>query len=258
MAITLRDATQNFGAIDTFITFDELRSIHQKVCVNNPNFQPLNEIIYSKTIYRLTPKFHADNPNAINIISKGHANDFATSLIETFTDLFFDSKPNDGNDYIQVHGRLNGERVCKYFRRDWVNNPAPFDKFKVLVPLANGSGAIGDVIPTQLIGEPFIAIPLAVNTATYITIGAFDTRAEAEACMLYIKTKFCRVMLGVLKVTQDNPPATWSKVPLQDFTSASDIDWSAGIAAVDAQLYRKYGLSAAEIAFIESNVRAMG
>ncbi len=75
--------------------------------------------------------------------------------------------------------------------------------------------------------------------------------------MVYIKSKFARALLGVLKVTQHNPPATWSKVPLQDFTSASDINWSAGIAAVDAQLYAKYGLTAAEIDFIESNVRAM-
>lgn len=61
-------------------------------------------------------------------------------------------------------------------------------------------------------------------------------------------------MLGILKVTQDNPPATWAKVPLQDFTSASDIDWSGDI---DAQLYDKYNLSDAEINFIEKHVKEM-
>ena len=61
-------------------------------------------------------------------------------------------------------------------------------------------------------------------------------------------------MLGILKVTQHNPPATWAKVPLQDFTSASDIDWSGD---VDAQLYKKYNLDAAEVKFIEEKVRAM-
>ncbi|MBE8952966.1 MAG: Eco57I restriction-modification methylase domain-containing protein [Quinella sp. 1Q7] len=247
VAITYRDANENFGAIDTFTAFDELNTILHKVVVTNPNFQPFSEIVYSKTIYRLTPKFHADNPNAINIISDGHANDFATSLIETFTDLFFDDKPDDGHEYIQVYGRLNGERVCKYFRRDWVNNPPPLTKFKVIVPESNGSGALGEVVSTPLVG----------STETFISVGAFDTLAEAQACMLYIKSKFARALLGVLKVTQHNPPATWSKVPLQDFTSASDINWSAGIAAVDAQLYAKYGLTAAEIDFIESNVRAM-
>ena len=64
-------------------------------------------------------------------------------------------------------------------------------------------------------------------------------------------------MLGILKVTQHNPPATWAKVPLQDFTSSSDIDWSKSIAEIDAQLYAKYGLSEEEIKFIEKHVQAM-
>ncbi len=88
-------------------------------------------------------------------------------------------------------------------------------------------------------------------------IGAFDTRTEADACLKYIKSKFARALLGVLKVTQDNPPSTWAKVPLQNFTATSDIDWTVPIAELDAQLYRKYGLTDAEIEFIESHVRAM-
>ena len=255
VAITLRDTNQPLEPIKVFIPFDELKTIHQKVVVDNPSFRPLSEIIYSKTIYRLTRKFHEDNLNAINLISKGHANDFATSLIETFPDLFFDEKPDDGHEYIQAHGRLAGERVCKYFRRDWVTSPEPFDKFKVLVPLANGSGAIGNVVPTPLIGEPFVTMPLVVNTATYITVGAFDTRVEADSCLAYVKSKFARAMLGILKVTPVNPSATWAFVPMQDFNPAtSDIDWAGN---VDEQLYRKYNLSAAEIKFIEDKVRAM-
>ncbi len=42
--------------------------------------------------------------------------------------------------------------------------------------------------------------------------------------MKYIKSKFARVMLGVLKVTQYNDLETWKHVSLQDFTDASDID----------------------------------
>ena len=37
----------------------------------------------------------------------------------------------------------------------------------------------------------------------------------------------------------------------------SDIDWSQSVAEIDKQLYAKYGLSEAEIAFIESKVREM-
>ena len=63
--------------------------------------------------------------------------------------------------------------------------------------------------------------------------------------------------MGVLKITQDNPPSTWRKVPLQDFTPNSDIDWSQSIENIDQQLYKKYNLSQDEIDFIESKVRAM-
>ena len=65
-------------------------------------------------------------------------------------------------------------------------------------------------------------------------------------------------MLGVLKVTQGNKTKhVWSKVPLQDFTPNSDINWSKSIAEIDKQLYKKYGLDEEEINFIESNVREM-
>lgn len=64
-------------------------------------------------------------------------------------------------------------------------------------------------------------------------------------------------MLGILKVTQDNNKGVWQYVPLQDFTSASDIDWSKSIHEIDLQLYRKYGLDEKEIEFIESHVKEM-
>ena len=75
--------------------------------------------------------------------------------------------------------------------------------------------------------------------------------------MKYIKTKFARVMLGTLKVTQDNPRETWQNIPMQDFTSSSDIDWSKPIPQIDQQLYAKYNLTPEEIQFIETNVKAM-
>jgi len=64
-------------------------------------------------------------------------------------------------------------------------------------------------------------------------------------------------MLGVLKVTQNNPRDVWRYIPLQDFTSDSDIDWSKSIAEIDQQLYKKYGLTPDEINFIENHVKEM-
>lgn len=64
-------------------------------------------------------------------------------------------------------------------------------------------------------------------------------------------------MLDILKITHHCPGPTWRLVPLQDFTDDSDIDWSQSIHSIDQQLYKKYGLSEDEIAFIEKNVKEM-
>jgi len=88
-------------------------------------------------------------------------------------------------------------------------------------------------------------------------IGAFETRGEADNALKYVKSKFCRTLLAVLKTTQHNPPVTWRMIPLQDFTAASDIDWSKPIPDIDRRLYAKYGLDEGEIEFIESHVKEM-
>ena len=132
-------------------------------------------------------------------------------------------------------------------RKDFQDPPDSFYTFKVFIPKANGSGALGEVLSTPLIGA----------TETFLSIGAFATEREAANCLKYVKGKFARAMLGVLKVTQDLSADKWKCVPLQDFSSSSDIDWSQSIAEIDQQLYAKYGLSAEEIAFIESHVKEM-
>ena len=58
-------------------------------------------------------------------------------------------------------------------------------------------------------------------------------------------------------MTQDTAPDKWKKVPMQDFNSDSDIDWTKSITEIDQQLYKKYGLDQNEINFIESKVKAM-
>lgn len=94
-------------------------------------------------------------------------------------------------------------------------------------------------------------------TRTFIGIGAFSTFFEAQSALKYVKGKFSRAMLGVMKVTQDNNPEKWKYVPLQDFTPTSDIDWSKPIPEIDQQLYAKYGLDEKEIEFIETHVKEM-
>ena len=86
---------------------------------------------------------------------------------------------------------------------------------------------------------------------------SFDKIKEAESCLKYIKTKFVRSMLGVLKVTQDNNKDVWKYVPLQDFSKNSKIDWTKSISEIDQQLYAKYKLTKDEIDFIEKMIKPM-
>ena len=102
-----------------------------------------------------------------------------------------------------------------------------------------------------------IGTPLIGYTQTFISFGSFETVDVANNCMKYIKSKFARTLLGILKVTQNNSKDTWRLVPLQDFTSASDIDWSQSIDDIDEQLYSKYNLTDEEIEFIERNIQPM-
>lgn len=88
-------------------------------------------------------------------------------------------------------------------------------------------------------------------------MGLFFYKALHLECKFAVKTKFARAMLGILKITQDNPRDKWAYVPLQDFTSHSDIDWSKSIPEIDQQLYKKYNLSPEEIDFIETHVKEM-
>ncbi|TXM18594.1 restriction endonuclease, partial [Streptococcus pneumoniae] len=144
-------------------------------------------------------------------------------------------------------GRLNNEREIKFAPKKYIKGPANLDKYKVILPKANGSGAIGEVLSTPLVG----------HTQTFISIGEFKTLDEANSLFKYIKSKFARALLGVLKITQDNKKGTWKYVPLQDFTVNSDIDWTQSVADIDRELYQKYDLSPEEIAFIENHVREM-
>ena len=64
-------------------------------------------------------------------------------------------------------------------------------------------------------------------------------------------------MLGALKVTQDNNKDVWKYVPLQNFTSESDIDWTKSNKEIDRQLCAKYKLTIEEIEFIETMIKPM-
>ena len=94
-------------------------------------------------------------------------------------------------------------------------------------------------------------------TDSYLVIGPFNQKRECINSESYFRTKFLRFLLLQALVSMNISRGNFRFVPLQDFTSSSDIDWSVSIAEIDAQLYRKYGLSDEEIAFIEKMIKPM-
>ena len=250
VAVMYRDSKQNFGKIGTFTAYPELMRIANKV-VSMSESGAFANLIYSPESYRLSDKLHTDFPWVVERLSKGHPYDITTNIFDKLPDIFRKERLTN-EDEVRFYGRYKNERCYRWVKRDYIEYHPNLDKYKVIVPKSNGSGAIGEVLSTPIIGEPLIGV-----TQTFLTIGAFDTQAEAEACLKYIKTKFARTMLGILKATQDNKKETWRLVPLQDFTADSDIDWRMSVADIDRQLYRKYGLEEKEITFIEEKVRAM-
>ena len=250
VAVTYWDKNKTFEKIGTFVAYDELRTILKKVLESN--FKTFADLVYTRTLYRFTDVLYKENPWAESRPSKGHLYDMSSNALDMFPELFFDETPNDGKEYARIYGLANKKRSYKWIKKSYVKIPDNFDFYKVLVPAANGSGAIGEVLSTPVIGQPVIG-----HTETFLSVGKFNTQEEAENCMKYIKTKFARAMLGTLKITQHNIQETWLNVPLQDFTANSDIDWSKSVSEIDKQLYKKYGLSAEEISFIESKVREM-
>lgn len=243
VAITYTDKAQEFGEIGTFTAFPELSNIFHKV-VSYSGFAPIISIIYLQNKFDLE-KLYADFPEYSRIIgSQGREKRLTTSIFTQLPLFSYDKK--DDMD-IRVIGLINNNRESKFMPRKYLEKHENLEKYKVILPKANGTGAIGEVLSTPLIGY----------TQSFISFGSFEDISEAENCMKYIKTKFARALLGTLKITQDNNKETWANVPLQDFTVDSDIDWSQSIEDIDRQLYRKYGLSQEEIEFIESKVRAM-
>lgn len=261
VAITYRDAGKEFGAIQVFTKYDELNSVLHKV-TKHGGFEGMDRMVVTRTAYRLTDKMHSDHPEAryqenehgenIGCLSKGHDYDMSTNIFDRLPQIFFDKKPNDAFNYIRILGRENNQRVYKYVRSEYVNETKNLHKYKLYLPSGNGNGQFGEILTSPVVGEPAVAA-----TETFISVGAFDTEFEANSLLNYVKSKFVRALLGVLKTTQHLTPAVWQYIPLQDFTRASDIDWSKSVCEIDRQLYRKYGLDEQEVQFIESHVKEM-
>ena len=129
-------------------------------------------------------------------------------------------------------------------RRTITKNIALIDKWKVLVPKAGSDG--GQKIPDSVLGKPWLSPPPSVATQTFLAF-CIATEAEARSLESYYRTKFFRYLVSLRKITQDALRPMYSWVPVQ----AWNRKWT------DTALYKKYGLTAREIDYIEAVIRPM-
>lgn len=249
IAITYRDEKKVFDAIGMFIPHEELRSIFKKTS-EYPGFESLSSVMENQTRFDLDAMY-ADYPGMRKVIgSNGKDKRFRNNIFDKVA--LFTDKPTK-KPHIAVLGVVNNKRTIKYFPIKYVDQEnSNLNCWKVIVARVNGAGAVGELLST-----PVILGPNEGYTQTFIGIGRFENKKEAENALKYIKTKFARTLLGILKITQDNSIEVWQPIPLQDFSGQSDIDWATSIKQIDQQLYKKYGLDQAEIEFVESHAKEM-
>lgn len=186
IAITYRDASKNFGAIEVFSPYDELRSIQEKI---QPflKYGGITEIIISQNHFDLET-LYKDYPECADIISSGgRERRIVSSAFEKLP--VFKIEKEEEND-IKILGIINAKRQYRWISSKYVEENDNLKKWKVFVPSANGaSGTIGEQ-PARIISKPVLGEPYEGITQTFISIGAFESEFEAQAALKYVKMEF--------------------------------------------------------------------
>lgn len=234
-----------------FIPEPLLKTIYQKVaCKTRESF---SSIVSPRVSYHLTEYALSEHPEIKRIMAKHTEHIVGSNSFNKLDNIiYFETKPNDTYEYARLLGLLNGKRTYRWIPQAYLRAPESFAQWKIFIGKADTTGNFGKILAAPVIGEPFMGA-----TDTFLTIGGFTTREEAEACCKYVKTRFCRVLLNILKRSQDATRGKWKCVPLQDFTDHSFIDWSEPVQQIDQQLYTYYGLTEDEQQWIEKVVTAM-
>jgi len=153
---------------------------------------------------------------------------------------FFHGKPDKNG--LKKPVKLFGSQKVSYLERDDIPANAEWiDEWKVLMTAVQGTSA---AVETKFLSKPIIAEPGTACTETYLVAGHFQTELEASNFARYLRTRFVRFLVSLRKSTQHATRDVYAFVPYVTLNKA----WS------DAKLYKRYGLTVDEVAFIESQV----
>lgn len=234
------------------INFTEYYDEENVITSKRPLFEEGLDIILSSGFsHNIISKIKNKDFESITKITKGR-NAFGV-LGKNANEI---SSPSRKKGYYKL--RCKHEEI-RYIDNDLITkNKDLADRWKVFMSKSNGAaGLLTDNKEVSILGKPYIGKPKSACTDSLIPIGNFNTKFEAEALASYIKTKFLRYLVGILKTSQNILQNVYQFVPIQNFTPESDIDWTESIEEIDKKLYKKYRLNKKEIDFIEKNIKSM-
>ena len=216
-------AKRRLNENEIFVRYNRAVSVIRKIM--SKNFESITNIVYAR------------NPFDLDSSVRGDSNPKKTDDLKVYT--------SKGEGYLRNNSvQSNTDLIGKY----------KLAMGKVL------SGHIGETDASGQVKVIATLMPLAPNEVTtdsYLIIGSFKTKKEATNILSYFKTKLLRFLLLQSLVSMNISRGNFRFVPLQDFTSKSDIDWSKSVAEIDGQLYKKYKLTNDEIAFVEGMIKPM-
>ena len=199
---------------------------------------------------------------AKSIIDKTTTNSNWTDIYNTRSYPFMDQRKRYSLDRSKVKteeynvGILANGEDTKYTKLEFFTNTSEVKSYNVICGVIINEAfenRKGNALTNIQLLEPYM-----VSSESFSLIASFNTKEEAERCKTYIKTQFVRFMCNQTVNNRSNvTDNTFQFVPLQDFTSTSDIDWSQPLQNIDQQLYKKYNLSDEEINYIEKTIKPM-
>lgn len=157
---------------------------------------------------------------------------------------FFKAKSVAGPEDVKVY--QNGG-IGYIARSEVASGKALIDKWKIFVSYAAPGTGNKDSYPHRVISTPFLGEPGSISTETYLAIGPFNSKEEAESALSYLSCRLTRLLIQLRKASQHVTSRVYGFVPVQEWTK----QWT------DSDLYAKYRLTDEEITFVEKVVRPM-
>ena len=89
--------------------------------------------------------------------------------------------------------------------------------------------------------------PGSICTESYLVIGPFSSKAQAQRVASYLRTRFVRYLVSTILLTQNVTKSMFEFVPLLDFSK----EW------LDQDLFQKFNLTIEEQGLISSSIKSM-